>query len=105
MSLPIVHLRSTFQVGGPEKLILSGIRHMDGGDFDFTLSTFSLPARPNRFAEYASSLGIKVVQIPITGSFDRRALDGVRRLVKDSGTQLLVVHDYRAVIIALLARV
>ncbi len=103
MSIPIVHLRSTFQVGGPEKLILSGIQHMQGDDFTFTLSSFSLPARPNRFAEYASSLGIPVVQIAVNGSFDRRALDGVRRLVENTGARLLVVHDYRAVIIALMA--
>jgi glycosyltransferase involved in cell wall biosynthesis len=104
MPTPILHIRSGFLVGGPEKLILSGITGMDPARFQFTLASFVLPDRENQFLDFAATLGIATRPIPISGSFDYSAVGKVRSLIADLKPRLIVSHDYRALAITLLAR-
>lgn len=104
MSIPILHIRSGFLVGGPEKLILSGITGMPGDRYSFILASFVLPQRPNNFLEYAASLGITTEPIAIGGSFDLQAISKTRDMIMRLAPKLVVAHDYRALVIALLAK-
>jgi glycosyltransferase involved in cell wall biosynthesis len=104
MSTPILHIRSGFLVGGPEKLILSGITGMDSAHFQFTLASFVLPNKENQFLNFAAKQGIATRPITISGSFDFAAVGKVKSLIAELRPRLVVSHDYRALAIALLAR-
>lgn len=104
MSIPILHVRSGFLVGGPEKLILSGITGMSGTEFSFTLASFVLPQRENHFLTYAKEHGIETVPIPVSSSFDREAITQLRALLARQRPGLVVSHDYRALALSLLAK-
>jgi glycosyltransferase involved in cell wall biosynthesis len=104
MSTPILHIRSGFLVGGPEKLILSGITGMDPARFQFSLASFVLPNKENQFLDFAAKQGVVTRPIAIAGSFDYAAVGKVRSLIAELRPRLIVSHDYRALAIALMAR-
>ncbi len=104
MKTSVLHLRSGFTVGGPEKLLLALVANAAPDEFRMTVSSFVLPDKPNRFLEAAASGGIATAPLAVQGSFDRSAIGGFRKICSDVGAELVVAHDYRALAVALLAR-
>ncbi|MDZ4722491.1 MAG: glycosyltransferase [candidate division Zixibacteria bacterium] len=100
----ILHVRSGFLVGGPEKLILSGIEQITSSEFQFVLSSFVLKSTENQLLETTAEMKIPIRPISISGSFDLSAIQSLRQIIKETKAALLVVHDYRALVIGLLAR-
>ncbi len=83
---------------------MSGITGMPPDRYSFTLASFVLPQHQNNFLEYAASLGINTEPITIAGSFDLQAVSKTRELIARTKPKLVIVHDYRALVIALLAK-
>lgn len=104
MSVSIVHVRSGFLVGGPEILILNGIAELPPERYRSTIVSFVLPGVENRFLASAKDRKITAVPVLIRHSFDLSAISSLADILADNQASLLVVHDYRALAIGLLAR-
>lgn len=104
MNRLILHIRSGFTVGGPEKLILSGIQQLKESGYDFVIASFALPNVPNRFLEEAQSQNISTEVIAVSGSFDFSSVKQLRKLFSRIRPSIIVAHDYRAIILSLIAR-
>jgi len=101
----ILHVRSGFLVGGPEKLIMSGLNRMRESEFNFILTTFVLPGRENHLVTAALKRGLDIEKIRIRNSFDPSAISSLRRIIKRRRAAIIVAHDYRAVGLTLLCTI
>ena len=94
----ILHVRSSYFYGGPERQISYLIRVLGTMDVASAVATFAPRSDPSRNACLAKfeALGIPCHRIEIKGSFDRSALDTLERVIRDNGFNVVVGHDYRA---------
>ena len=60
MVINILHLRSGFRFGGPEKLIINSLKYMADSEFRFILSSFILKNIENEFLRYAKTRTLRL---------------------------------------------
>ncbi|OQX91539.1 MAG: hypothetical protein B6D58_07570 [candidate division Zixibacteria bacterium 4484_95] len=104
MVINILHLRSGFRFGGPEKLIINSLKYMADSEFRFILSSFILKNIENEFLRYANNQNIKTEPVYINSPFDLSSIRSLKEIIKKHDIRLLIAHDYRAVVISYFAR-
>jgi glycosyltransferase involved in cell wall biosynthesis len=102
----ILHIRSSYFYGGPERQITYLTRVLETMDVPSAVATFAPRNDPSRNACYTKlqALGIPCFKVEIEGSFDRSALPAMEKIVRDNGFTVVVGHDYRADYFALALR-
>lgn len=94
----ILHIRSSYFYGGPERQITYLTRVLETMDVSSAVATFAPRREPSRNACHTkfTNLGIRCFRIDIEGSFDRSALGAMERIIRENGFSVVVGHDYRA---------
>jgi len=99
MSRPkILHIRSSYFYGGPERQTTYLIQCLAQKGIESGVVTFALKKAPdlNKYYRALQNLDYPSHLISISGSYDRSAIKAMAELIDSEGYNLLVGHDYRA---------
>jgi glycosyltransferase involved in cell wall biosynthesis len=104
MQINIVHLRSSFKLGGPEKQIIRVAKNMDPKGFKTIIVSFvQKNGVMNEFLSAAKQNGLETEGILISNSFDPKAITELINILKKYNVKMILAHDYRADVIGYLA--
>jgi len=93
-NLNIVHLRSAEFFGGPERAIIGQCTNVPG--YNFTVASFVRDRAENIFLKTAHAEGLPTAEINDSFAGDFRVIGQIKELVKKTGADILVTHDYKA---------
>lgn len=103
--LRILHLRDTYEIGGPGKTILETHRAIDGSRFALHLGVFRLrresPDTP--FVRAARAVGMPVHDVLGANRYDLRIVGSVLRLVRELDIDIVHAHEVKSDVVAYLA--
>jgi glycosyltransferase involved in cell wall biosynthesis len=94
----ILHIRSSYSYGGPERQITYLTQSLNEMGIDSTVVTFvqrKNSARNNYYSKM-QALGIHGYCIEIKSSFDPTPIKKIEKIILDGNYKILVGHDYRA---------
>jgi len=107
MSGPIrvMHLRDTYEVGGPGKTILETGSHIDKSLFSMSIAVFAngADAGESPFVSETKSRGIPVHEIQSRCRYDPRVILGIVSLVKKFNIDILHTHEAKSDLLGCLA--
>lgn len=103
--IKVLHLRDTYEIGGPGKTMLETFRAIDATRFDLHLGVFQTryEAGDTPFTVAAKSLGMPVHYLRGYNQYDPRVVRGVVELVKSEQFDLVHAHEVKSDVITYLA--
>lgn len=101
-TINILHLRDTYEIGGPGKTILETHRAIDKSRFRLHLGVFLTAAEgaDSPFVRAARDVGLQVHEIRGTNQYDPRMLRRVAELVQSLNIDILHAHEVKSDVIA-----
>jgi len=103
--IEVLHLRDTYDIGGPGKTILETHRAIDPERFGLTLGVF-LTRRESEdtpFVRAAAAAGLAVEFTRVFNQYDPRAISQTARLIKARQIDVVHTHEIRSDVIGYLA--
>lgn len=93
----VVHVRDSCGLYGAERVILAIARYLNRKEFNFTLVTLrSNDSNIEVFVDAARMIGVKVVDLPVRGRFDLKAISKFRHILKDCHADIVHSHDFKS---------
>ncbi len=94
----IVHLFNSSSVSGPERLVLPALaRHASRFTiFNLKESRISRLEKSDPLADYSRALGLRYESIPVSGRWDRAALDALHSKLQALKPELVHAHAIKA---------
>ena len=101
----ILHLRDTYEVGGPGKTILETVSHIDKSLFSVSIGVFRNGSEPGEtpFISEARNRGITVHEIRSRGRYDPLIVREIISLLKKLKIDILHTHEARSDLLGCLA--
>jgi glycosyltransferase involved in cell wall biosynthesis len=105
MKIKVLHLRDTYDIGGPGKTILSTYRHIDKDIFDIEVGIFLRhnECNKNPFVLEAKRIGLKVHYIEGFNQYDLIMITRLKRLLSNNSFDIVHTHEVKSDIIGFLA--
>lgn len=95
--MKILHIISSGGMYGAEAVILNLSRALNGSSHSSVLGVFSNSSNPNlQLHERAVKMGIESNLIPCAGQVDPTVVASIRRLVAQTGADIVHAHGYKA---------
>lgn len=103
--ISVLHLRDTYEIGGPGKTILETYRFIDQNRFRLQLGIFLRQgeAQDSPFIREAKRIGMPVLFITGLHQYDPRMIFRVNELVKNQRIDIVHTHEVKSDVIAYLA--
>ena len=103
--IKILHLRDTYEVGGPGKTILESYSHIDKDLFSISIGVFKTrhETKDTPFILEAKRRGITVHEIRSRNQYDPTIVHEIVKLVKNSRTDIVHTHEAMSDICGLIA--
>ncbi len=98
----VLHLRDTYEIGGPGKTILETQRAIDGARFHLQLAVFATRHEQGEtpFMRAAREYGLPIHVVRGYNQYDPRLVTGVVDLVKRLEVDVLHAHEFKSDVIA-----
>lgn len=102
----VLHLRDTYEIGGPGKTILETFRAIDASRFELHLGVFLTHAESAEmpFTTAATAVRMPVHEIRGAHPYDLRMVQRVAELVDRLGVDIVHAHEVKSDVIAYLTR-
>ena len=92
----IVHVFNSTLVSGPETLVLPALSQIKGRVAVIFLSETRKLNEAQKPIQYARSLGLSTVSVPVGGRYDRQAISNLREVLIQLKPEITHAHDVKA---------